>query len=775
MPSIFMSYRRSDSISESGRIHDHLEREFGGQNVFKDVDDIQPGFDFRKVLDDEVAKCDVLLAIIGADWATATDAEGQLRLHNPNDFVRLEVESGLKRGNDVLVIPVLIKNATMPTRDQLPESLHELTYRNAVIIRNDPDFNRDMRRLIDYIRRYAKTKQKPRMSRNTMIGSAGVVLLIAVIGLFIISNIIAPSPSITITPSPTETIETATQASQSANPDALEALYNQAIEESGNANYLEAINLFTEAIDTDSTQAHFYLGRALAYMSGANNFDAAESDLKQAIEIDPTYGEAYRYLGRYQYFADVIDEVESNLLRAIELNPSDSDARFWLAEYYANFGDYGSALEQYERMLDNKDTLDIDRLYEVWIQAGEAQNALGDVDEALASYQEAISLEPNYAKAYADIGNIYVYQEEYERALEYLDIAVDKVSDDSDIYYNRGLAQFRLENYTEAHDDFSRALQLTPTYIMAYVGRGQVNTEIGDYVSAIADLNQAIIRDDSYGEAYYLRGLAQYESENYESAIEDFTTALDLDSFTNEAYAYRGLSHEQLGDTDSARDDLQTALDYSLDDDELEYAVLIELGWLDADEENYDRALTFFTQAIALMPDNYLAYEGQMDVFSQLADSAETDSEATNYWISALDSLTRGIDVIGDSPQLIYQRGNVYAQLGWLTDDDEQLQLAFTDFETAVALDDTLTLAYVGLAELALNVDDYTPDDALSYAETAYQLDETDSYVIGTLASVYEAMGDTDEAIRYYQLAVENSDNEADREFNQGELDRLMG
>jgi len=776
MPRIFMSYRRSDSISESGRIHDHLEREFSGRNVFKDVDDIQPGFDFRKVLDEEVAKCDVLLAIIGPDWTTAVDGDGQLRLQNPDDFVRLEVESGLKRGNAVLVIPVLIKNATMPTIAQLPESLHELTYRNAVIIRNDPDFNRDMRRLIDYIHRY--TKPKSSVSRNTIIGGVGLLVIAVIIGVLVINTLMNPplvTPT-TLTPSDeTTTPTTKANTPQAGDKETAEDLSNQAQDNASNGKYTQAIELYTQAINADPTYANAYLGRALVHVSGFSDFDRAIPDLEQAISLDTMYGEAYRYLGYYQYEMGVYEDVEANLLRAIELNPSDVDARLWLTQYYTDFGAYDMALAQYDKLLDRQDTLDSDTLYSVWIRKADAQEALEEVDNAIESYQTAISINPDRVEAYAALGNIYVYDGDYENALEFLDAAIDIVDDDPTIFYDRGTAFFEYQSYSQSIADFSRALQLDPNYIAAYIGRGQTRTVVGDYVAAIADFNQAITRDNTDSQAHYLRGLALYNSENYESAIEDFTIVIDMNAYTNEAYAYRGLAYEQLGDIDSARSDLQTALDYGLSEDELKYEVLVELGWLDVDDENYEGALQLFTQAISIRPDQALAYEGQADVFSQLAYNAENSSNALTNWISVVDSLTRGIDKVHDPLNLIFQRGIAYKELGLDNDDETQLELAVADFEQVTILDPSIASTYAHLAELALNLDSYTEDDALNYAETAYQLDNSDAYVNWALGAVYEEMGNTQQAIRYYQLAIDNSDEDSGREDYQAELDRLNG
>ena len=152
---IFISYRRADSGYLIGRIKDRLVSAFGDQTVFRDLDDIPSGIDFRTVLEEETNECDVMLVIIGPQWAGITNAEGNKRLFEPGDFTRIEVETGLKRlaQNQTTVFPVLVMNAPMPSPQDLPESLGQLTYQNAISIRNDPDFNNDIEKLIRDIRR----------------------------------------------------------------------------------------------------------------------------------------------------------------------------------------------------------------------------------------------------------------------------------------------------------------------------------------------------------------------------------------------------------------------------------------------------------------------------------------------------------------------------------------------------------------------------------------------------------------------------------------------
>lgn len=127
---IFISYRRGDSEGESGRLFDDLVDRFGERSVFMDVAGIAPGRDFRKAIEESVGTCGALLAVVGPAWVHVADANGQRRLDDPADFVRLEIAGALAR--DVTVIPVLVRGAKMPSAAELPPDIADLAYRNAV-------------------------------------------------------------------------------------------------------------------------------------------------------------------------------------------------------------------------------------------------------------------------------------------------------------------------------------------------------------------------------------------------------------------------------------------------------------------------------------------------------------------------------------------------------------------------------------------------------------------------------------------------------------------
>lgn len=150
MSKILISYRREDSADVTGRIYDRLIQKFGQGAVFKDVDSIPLGVDFRTFLDEQVAKCEVFLAVIGQDCMKKRGSKCKSRLDDPVDFVRIQIESALKR--QIPVIPVLVSGASIPPAERFPASIQDLSYRHGIVVRPDPDFPRDMDRLIEYLK-----------------------------------------------------------------------------------------------------------------------------------------------------------------------------------------------------------------------------------------------------------------------------------------------------------------------------------------------------------------------------------------------------------------------------------------------------------------------------------------------------------------------------------------------------------------------------------------------------------------------------------------------
>ncbi len=149
MAGVFVSYRRADSAAWAGRLSDHLVMRFGGDLVFQDVEDIQPGADWQATIDEEIAGCEAFLAVIGPAWLTLTDATGTARIWANDDVLSNEIATALDQAPTV--IPVLVGGAGMPAHDDLPAPVASLASRQAVTLRDDR-WAADVGDLIEFLR-----------------------------------------------------------------------------------------------------------------------------------------------------------------------------------------------------------------------------------------------------------------------------------------------------------------------------------------------------------------------------------------------------------------------------------------------------------------------------------------------------------------------------------------------------------------------------------------------------------------------------------------------
>jgi TIR domain len=147
---IFISYRRDDASYPAGHLYDRISAVFPQSQIFMDVDNLDPGVDFVEAIQASVSSCDVLIAVIGKRWLVSSDEEGRRRLDNPDDFVRLEIATALKR--NIRVIPVLVDGALVPRSTELPDDLKPLVRRNALEVSHER-FRFDSGRLTDAIKR----------------------------------------------------------------------------------------------------------------------------------------------------------------------------------------------------------------------------------------------------------------------------------------------------------------------------------------------------------------------------------------------------------------------------------------------------------------------------------------------------------------------------------------------------------------------------------------------------------------------------------------------
>jgi tetratricopeptide (TPR) repeat protein len=258
---IFVNYRRDDCAANALAIASYLEREFGANRVFIDLDRLRPGQNFPEELEKRLSACKVVLCLIGPSWLDARNEEGRRRIDDAEDWVRLEIERALDRG--LVVVPVLVGGAVLPKASDLPEPLKQLIQRQAATITTN-GFRTDMGGLTRDIRAIAGG---PPWGK---IGIAAGALALAAGLVFTLQR----QPAIPdrgaqggrthqTGPANAGTVET---AKQDNSPNALaNAHANAGLQHYRNHAYEAAIAEFSRAIELESRHAHYYKLRGDAY------------------------------------------------------------------------------------------------------------------------------------------------------------------------------------------------------------------------------------------------------------------------------------------------------------------------------------------------------------------------------------------------------------------------------------------------------------------------------------------------------------------------------
>jgi hypothetical protein len=151
---IFLCYRRED-WALAGRVYDSLRSEFGVEQVFQDLVGIAPGADWQTTIDQQLDACAAVVLVIGKYWLSPA---GIGRLQDPDDYVRYEL--GRAFGRDLHVVPLLEGDTAMPTPEQLPENIRQLSRRHAIHV-GGANFHDSLARVTTELKRLAAARRHP--------------------------------------------------------------------------------------------------------------------------------------------------------------------------------------------------------------------------------------------------------------------------------------------------------------------------------------------------------------------------------------------------------------------------------------------------------------------------------------------------------------------------------------------------------------------------------------------------------------------------------------
>jgi tetratricopeptide (TPR) repeat protein len=430
---IFINYRREDSAATAGRLHDRLAQAFGRKRIFMDVDQIPAGIDFVAHLNSQVAACNVALVVIGPHWLNVKNEAGERRLHQPDDFVAIEIAAALAR--DIRVIPVLVDGANVPKVSELPDALKPLVRRQAIEVRQ-PHFGRDAEALIERVHEALGDKAGLNRWRVRALAGAGAIaalLLIGVGGYVFLGHIVERG----VQRAELKLEEERKAADAEANHKVMaaaakaeqdrQAKVAQDAEAKRQADEAEQQRLAAAKAEQDrqAKVAQDRVDAQNAYNSGTGylekgDYDRAIADYNESIRLNPNNYLAFGHRG-FAYLrkgnaggCDLCnDQGIADFSESIRLNPNNDVAFRYRGFLYLTKGNYDQAIADINesiRLNPSNDVAFRNRGF-AYLKKGDYDQAYlkkGDYDQAIADSNEAIRLNPNNYLDFRNRGAAYL-------------------------------------------------------------------------------------------------------------------------------------------------------------------------------------------------------------------------------------------------------------------------------------------------------------------------------------------------------------------------------
>ncbi len=258
-----------------------------------------------------------------------------------------------------------------------------------------------------------------------------------------------------------------------------------------------------------------------------------------------------------------------------------------------------------------------------------ARNKAGEkkLQEAIENFDRAIAIDPTYAKSYVYKGHIYFANDEFDKALQAYENAVNYIDNDDRLFQNLGTTRYKVQRYEAAVEAFDRSITLNEKSMEAHLGRALAYAKMERHEKAIADFDRALALDPSSAKVYHERGICNAILKKWNEAAEDLEKASRLDPENDRTLEKLGNCYYQLG--------------------------------------HYQKAIHSYSLAISLDAENYKLYEYRGDSKYRLNNSQ-----------GALDDYTLAISLQPRAGTSFYRRGVVRIQLGDKTAGCQDLLMA---------------------------------------------------------------------------------------------------
>jgi tetratricopeptide (TPR) repeat protein len=251
---------------------------------------------------------------------------------------------------------------------------------------------------------------------------------------------------------------------------------------------------------------------------------------------------------------------------------------------------------------------------ETYFKQGEDYRNNNQYDKAIAAYNKAIEVNPQFAEAYLYRGGVYYNLKEYDKAMADCNKAIEINPQYAMAYNGRGIVYRNLKEYDKAMADYTKAIEINPQYAMAYNGRGNVYSDLKEYDKAMADYNKVLEINPQDADAYYNRGIVYRNLKEYDKAMADYNKAIEINPQLFQAYLYRGLVYHNLKEYDKAIKDYNKAIEINPQDAD----AYNNRGIVYHNLKEYDKAMADYNKVLEINPQDAYAYNNRGNVYSDL-------------------------------------------------------------------------------------------------------------------------------------------------------------
>lgn len=598
---VFISYRREDASGFAGRLHESLSRHFGRAQIFRDVDTLQPGTDFGEVISEALESCGALVVIIGREWLV--DTSGRRRLDDPADWVRIEVAAGLER-DDVVVVPVLVEDAAMPSAQELPDVLGALPRRNALEV-SDSRWGYDVQRLIECIEGAVgppSTTWPKRLWRWVLPSNAlgGIVRVLAVAtvvltAVWAVGRLLESSPvrrpmagDFNIAVAQFVGVDNAGKPVQSEEAVSLaQSVYDRLhdeldeIEKSGfvlevrspgETGPLEGRDREQRAVAAAAEARRI---RADIFVYGTLRVDVPNQFAPEFYVSDRSLENAEELVGQHELGLTVTasGDISRNAVARRDLRDKLLVRTRALAQFIVGLSYYAvnqneSALKHFEVAKDGSGWEDSEGKEVLYLFIGNAAGKAGDLGKARASYEKALTLNAEYARARVGQGEVLLHAARADCGAGNVDI---KGLYDSRDWFRSALAARAQPALADVHTKVAFGVARVHLCLsQALVGDHWAEAERG-FQEVVDAFNRGNARvRQMAAESHGFLGFVHLPAANdpaaparYRQALRDYEAAIDLaldDDRRAFFHSMRGFIFARLGDKASAEGAYEQAI-----------------------------------------------------------------------------------------------------------------------------------------------------------------------------------------------------------------------